>query len=139
MAQQGWNPGVFYLPSVLCPREGINSSYVLPLGHRLTYLQGLEPALLGIRLKASKWVSRLPEMPFRGSFQRQDCNPFPFAQLHPDLVRGELKAAFSEGSWVSTVVTAQWTLLALTEAHAPGSVSSPQSGSSFPQSCIPRR
>lgn len=64
-----------------------------PSGHRLTCLQGLEPALLGIRLKASKWVSRLPEKPFRGPFRRQDCNPFPFTQLHPSLAKGELKAA----------------------------------------------
>lgn len=121
------------------PKGGHQFFLCFLCGHRLTYLQGLEPALVGIRLKASKWVSRLPEKPFRGPFRRQDCNPFPFAQLHPGLARGELKAAFPVGSWVLTVVIAQWTLLALTEAHVPGSVNSPQYGSSSPQSCIAKR
>lgn len=73
-----------------------------PRGHRLTYLQGLEPVLLGIRLKASKWVSRLAEKSFSGPAGGRIATPSrPVCQLHPGL------AAFLVGLWVLTVIIAQ--------------------------------
>lgn len=42
-------------------------------------------------------------------------------------------------SWVLTVAVAQWAMLAVMNTHGPGSLRSPQSGSSPPQNSNPRR
>lgn len=120
----------------------------VPRGQRITSPQVLETvpgesSPFGIRLKVDKWVSRLLEESFRGCFRRQEYTPFPFlgcsAQSWPGKIRTEGSSSLSCGFMGTDYGCCPWAMLAVMDVHGPGSLRSPQSGSSPPQSSNPRR